>query len=84
MQWSVSEKTDATSAEDGPRERRSEPRSQSRSPAKTNRLSTRTLDLPWLCFESTRETRRLSAVPSGWDKLPEDELEDLLSDAKLI
>jgi hypothetical protein len=84
MQWSVSEKTDATSTEEGPRERRSEPRSGSRAPAKANRLTTRTLALPWLCFESARETRRLSAVPSRWEELPEDELEDLLSDAKLI
>jgi hypothetical protein len=35
------------------------------------------LDGGWLAFESTRERRRLSPIPSGWDAVPDTELERL-------
>jgi len=79
--WVVTEQVDVSLAME-PRERRAQPRSQSRPSAKAKRLSTRTLELAWLRFESARETRRLSKFPSDWRELPEDELEDLLADTK--
>jgi hypothetical protein len=63
--WTVYE-VSAAPAADATRERR-EP------------LATRPLGLPRLCFESARERRYLDTVPAGWDALPDDQLEDLLT-----
>jgi hypothetical protein len=38
----------------------------------------------WLCFESTREKRRLTPVPENWRELENEELIDLLRRAKRV
>jgi hypothetical protein len=38
----------------------------------------------WLVFQTTGEKRRLAPVPSGWDSLPESELEELRNRAQVI
>jgi hypothetical protein len=60
-----------------PRDRRSEPRSQPRTVG-APRPAMRPLELPFLQFESSHERRQLTPIPSDWDTMPEDELEDLL------
>ncbi len=82
--WMVTEKAETARMVPEPRERRTAPRTGQRPVDRGKRLATRTLDLPWLCFESARETRRLSSIPAGWAQLAEDELEDLLADTTLI
>ncbi|MEO6878213.1 MAG: hypothetical protein ABI205_07000 [Gemmatimonadaceae bacterium] len=70
--------TRTASVDPRPRERRAEARSAERTFPAAERLTTRPLDLPWLCFESSTERRRLSPMPNGWYDLPDDELEDLI------
>lgn len=36
----------------------------------------------WVCFTSAREKRRLYPPPSGWDAVPDDELEALCARAE--
>ena len=38
----------------------------------------------WLCFECTDSRRRLATFPPGWEELPDDELEALLSRAQVV
>ena len=78
VRWRVFEIAASAEQSGGPRERRAEPRSGSRGTPKAMRLTTRPLELAWLCFESLRERRRVSPVPSAWTELADDELEDLL------
>jgi hypothetical protein len=75
--WAVYEVSAAPVA-DTTRERREEPRSGKRD-VRREPLATRPLGLPRLCFESARERRYLDTVPAGWDALPDDQLEDLLT-----
>lgn len=78
LRWTVTEVTKGLPTFSGNRERRATPRSGIRDAGATRSLSTRELEVPWLCFESANERRRLSRIPARWDELPEDELEDLL------
>lgn len=84
VHWRVSEVVRTAAVDPRPRERRAEPRSAERAFPVADRLTTRPLELPWLCFESRTERRRLSPAPDGWFDLPEDELEDLLGTAQLL
>ena len=81
VRWRVSEIAGAATEDAAPRERRAEARSIQRGVPKTKPLTTRPLQLAWLCFESPVERRRLSPVPAGWRQMPDDELEDLLGDS---
>lgn len=36
----------------------------------------------WLCFESTHGKRRLSPIPPDWDRLTDEQLQELCSRAK--
>ena len=38
----------------------------------------------WLCFESSREKRRLSPIPDDWTTCDEETLENYLSEAHLV
>ncbi len=38
----------------------------------------------WLCFECTDSRRRLATFPPGWENLPDDELEGLLTRAQIV
>ncbi|HWH51498.1 MAG TPA: hypothetical protein VN651_08130 [Gemmatimonadaceae bacterium] len=77
--WVVAESPPRLLALLGRRERRGAPRSHAREPGRAgSRLATRELDVPCLQFESSRERRRLSPIPSAWAEMREDELEDLL------
>jgi hypothetical protein len=76
-EWSVAESRPRVLRLVSPRERRSEPRS-GRRPDATERLGTRSLDVPALEFESLREDRQLTPIPVGWEQMRDDELEDLL------
>ncbi|MFL5469591.1 MAG: hypothetical protein ACJ8AE_07360 [Gemmatimonadaceae bacterium] len=38
----------------------------------------------WLCFESADERRRLARFPADWDRLPEPDLQKLLSAAVVV
>jgi hypothetical protein len=84
VRWTVSEVTKEAPTFVENRERRAEARSENQRPAESTRLATRPLDLPWLSFESPTTRRRISAVPLGWDDLPEDELEDLLGGSEIV
>jgi hypothetical protein len=75
--WTVSEVTKGLPTFG--RERRARARGTKRRPASRVNSALRDGDLPWLCFESPRERRRLLRVPSHWDKLTAIELEDLLA-----
>ncbi|MDB4873980.1 MAG: hypothetical protein JWM41_426 [Gemmatimonadetes bacterium] len=82
--WRVSVVHDTHATDAGPRERRANARSAVRDSPKAKRLGTRPLELPWLCFESRTERRRVSPAPSGWEELAEDELEDLMGNSQLL
>jgi hypothetical protein len=75
--WTVSEVTKGLPT--FPRERRARARGAKRRPAAHVSVTKRDGDLPWLCFQSQRERRRLERVPEHWDKLTPIELEDLLA-----
>jgi hypothetical protein len=51
---------------------------------RTPRLMTPGLETGWLCFESEREKRRLTPIPSGWEACAPDELEDLVRQAQPV
>ncbi|HEY4219432.1 MAG TPA: hypothetical protein VGM67_19950 [Gemmatimonadaceae bacterium] len=76
--WRVCEMVRQNAVDARPRERRAEPRSAERAFATKPRPLTRPADVPWLCFESRDERRRVSPAPDGWHDLPDVELEDLL------
>ena len=78
IRWTVSE-TAAPLLADEIRERRAEPRSQSRVVRKRERFATRPLAMSALLFDSANERRRLTPAPADWESLPDDELEDLLN-----
>jgi hypothetical protein len=82
--WRVSIAHDTTTGTTEPRERRANVRSTARDAPTAKRLGTRPLELPWLCFESKSERRRVSPAPSGWEELAEDELEDLMANSELM
>ena len=82
--WTVTEVTKGIPTYTESRERRLESRSGRRVSGESSRLTIRSYDHPWLCFESGRERRRLEAVPADWDALPDDELEDLLSRTQIL
>jgi hypothetical protein len=84
VRWRVSVVHDTPAADAAPRERRAQSRSGPRLSPKAKRLGTRPLELPWLCFESKTERRRVSPAPSGWEELAEDELEDLMGNSLLL
>jgi len=83
VEWMVAESPPRVLTLIRPRERRSEPRSQSRVVGAA-RFATRGLGLPCLHFESARERRHLTPIPAGWEEMPEDELEDLLAASTLL
>jgi hypothetical protein len=37
----------------------------------------------WLCFESAHEKRRLAPIPATWQEAPDEELLELLDEAKV-
>jgi hypothetical protein len=85
MLWRVSEiRGDDLAVPQEPRERRAQVRSAPRPTRKAARLETRPLDLPWLCFESRSERRRVSPVPAEWRELTDEELEDLMGISQLL
>lgn len=61
-----------------PRERHGEPRLLQRVVGAA-RFATRGLGVPYLHFEASHERRQLTPIPTGWEEMPEDELEELLS-----
>ena len=38
----------------------------------------------WLCFESSRERRRLTPIPDRWDTLDENALKQICAEAKPV
>jgi hypothetical protein len=82
--WRVCEMARTSAVDPRPRERRAEARSAERAFPIAERLATRPLELPWLCFESNAERRRVTPVPDGWYDLPDDELEDLLGTSQKL
>jgi hypothetical protein len=64
----------------GRRDRRGDPYS-GRRPITALQFAMRPFGLPWLCFESSGERRRLARVPARWDELREDQLERLLGES---
>lgn len=86
VRWRVYEVAGASASPESsaPRERRTEVRSANRTAPKTKRLTTRPLELSWLCFESRAERRRVSPVPSAWEGMAEDELEDLMGQSEVL
>jgi hypothetical protein len=53
-------------------------------PIGTRRFAAHTVAVPWLCFESWRERRRLARVPDEWDHLADVELQRLLSESAVV
>jgi len=47
-------------------------------------LFTPGLEAGWLCFENSREKRRLTPIPPGWQQAGDVELEDLLEHARRV
>lgn len=80
--WTVSESPPRILTLIAHRERRSEPRSRRR-PAGGTRFATRDLGLPSLLFESLHGRRRLTPIPSQWEAMRDDQLEDLLGESIL-
>ncbi|HXT17474.1 MAG TPA: hypothetical protein VN706_17670 [Gemmatimonadaceae bacterium] len=81
--WTVAESPPRVLTLIRARERRGEPRSRGRV-AGAARFATRDLDMPCLRFESARQRRQVTPIPSGWEEMPEDELEDLLGTSTLM
>ena len=84
VRWRVTEVVASATEPAGSRERRADVRSQRRTAPQAKRLTTRPLELVWLCFESGTERRRVSPVPAGWGELADDELEDLMGTSELL
>ena len=78
--WTVSESPPRVLTLITDRERRSEPRSRRRDSGGT-RFATRDFGLASLLFESSHGRRQLTPVPSNWETVPDDELEDLLGES---
>jgi hypothetical protein len=51
---------------------------------RTPGLLTPGLESGWLCFETESDKRRLTPVPTGWDLVPDAELEGLLARARPV
>jgi hypothetical protein len=66
-----------------PRERRGEPRLPERVVGSA-RFATRGLGVPCLHFEAPHERRQLTPIPTGWEEMQGDELEELLSASTLM
>jgi hypothetical protein len=82
--WRVSEIAGGAAEAPDPRERRAHARSGKRPAAPAKRLGTRPLELPWLCFESRTERRRVSPAPGEWEEMTDQELEDLMGTSQLL
>jgi len=83
LAWTVAESPPRVLTLIRPRERRHEPRSRERVVGAA-RFATRDLGLACLHFEPARQRRQLTPIPSGWEEMPEDELEDLLGASTLL
>jgi hypothetical protein len=81
--WTVAESPPRVLTLIRPRERRHEPRTHDRVVGAA-RFATRDLGVPCLQFESARQRRQLTPIPSGWEEIREDELEDLLGASTLL
>ncbi|HYH78394.1 MAG TPA: hypothetical protein VEX86_01310 [Longimicrobium sp.] len=51
---------------------------------RTPALMTPGLESGWLCFETDVDKRRLTPIPAGWDRTPQEELEALLARANSV
>lgn len=81
--WTVTESPPRVLTLVRPRERRHEERVHERVVGAA-RFATRGLGVPCLLFESSDSRRRLTPIPSAWEEMQEDELEDLLSDSTVL
>jgi hypothetical protein len=81
--WMVAESPPRVLTLIRPRERRNEQRTPERVVG-APRFATRGLGVPCLQFESARQRRQLTPIPSGWEDMREDELEDLLGASTLL
>jgi hypothetical protein len=82
VEWAVVESPPRMLTLIRPRERRGEPRLLER--VVGARFTTRGLGVPCLHFEASHERRQLTPIPTGWEEMREDELEELLSASTLM
>jgi hypothetical protein len=82
VEWAVVESPPRMLTLIRPRERRGEPRLLER--VVGARFATRGLGVPCLHFEASHERRQLTPIPTGWEEMREDELEELLSASSLM
>ena len=83
VEWAVVESPPRVLTLIRPRERRGEPRLLA-GVVGAARFATRDLGAPCLHFEASHERRQLTPIPTGWEEMREDELEELLSASSLM
>ncbi len=83
VEWAVVESPPRVLTLIRPRERHGEMRLLERGVG-ASRFATRGLGVPCLHFEASHERRQLTPIPTGWEEMREDELEELLSASTLM
>jgi hypothetical protein len=83
VEWAIVESPPRVLTLIRPRERRGEPRLLA-GVVGAARFATRDLGAPCLHFEASHERRQLTPIPTGWEEMRVDELEELLSASSLM